>query len=69
MSKLITSLVEYSDGTDVSYGHIPSGLIEGWEGIVFWFITHDRWDADAHEAAVKPLIDRLISQSQDHDAR
>lgn len=69
MGKLITNLSEYSDGTEVSYGRIPSGLVEGWEGIVFWFITHDRWDANAHEAAVKPLIDRLVAASYDHGVR
>lgn len=69
MGKLITNLLEYSDGTEVFYGRIPSGLIEGWEGIVFWFNTHDRWEADAHEAAVNPLIEKLIFDSEDHGVR
>jgi len=69
MEKLTTNLTVNSDETEVSYGRIPSGLIKGWNGIVFWFATHDRWDADRHEAAVKPLIDKLIYDSEDHGVR
>ena len=54
------------DGINVEYGKIPSGLIEGWKGIVFYFQTNDAYDTELHERVVGKVIDQLESQSFDH---
>jgi hypothetical protein len=53
---------------DVFYSRIPIGLVEGFDGIIFYFQTTEAFDAKAHEGAVKPIIDALVDQSYDHGA-
>lgn len=50
---------------DVACGRIPSGLIDGWNGIVFYFCTSDAYDAGKHEALVKPLIQNIAWQNDE----
>ncbi|MEK4968593.1 hypothetical protein MKX29_13375 [Cytobacillus sp. FSL R7-0696] len=52
--------------TQVDYGEIPSGLIDGYIGTVFYFKTSDAFDKDTHESAIKPLIKQLQSASEDY---
>ncbi|HSH51629.1 MAG TPA: hypothetical protein VK982_07885, partial [Bacteroidales bacterium] len=53
------------DGINVEYGKIPSGLIDGWKGIVFYFQTNDAYDTELHEKVVGKVINQLESQSFD----
>ncbi len=69
MEKLNTkSNVKRVNGIDVFYSRIPIGLVEGFDGIVFYFQTTEAFNTKAHEGAVKPVIDSLIDQSHDHGA-
>lgn len=54
------------NGTKVMYGRIPHGVVEGFNGIVFYFSTTEAFDTDKHEKAVKPLLDCIEHDSHDH---
>jgi len=69
MEKLIVSTNIESNGERVSYGRIPGGLIEGFDGIVFYFWTEDAFDAQKHENIVKPIIDEMVRQNEDYGTR
>jgi hypothetical protein len=66
MKKLQTSLKIDIDGINITYGSIPSGLIDGWNGIVYYFLTNDAYDTELHEKTVGQVISQLESQSFDH---
>ena len=63
---LQTKLQTVVDGTTIEYGRIPGGLISGWTGIVYYFLTSDAYDAEKHEKVVNVVIEQLESQSFDH---
>lgn len=48
--------------TFVEYGRLPSGIVRGFEDIVFHFTTHTATSLQQHNAAVKPLIQQLQSK-------
>ena len=52
---------------NVCYGRIPSGLIEGWNGIVFFFHTADVYDAKKHEDLIKPIIEQIEYQNDESE--
>lgn len=60
---LQTKLQTVVDGILIEYGSIPSGLIDGWYGIVYYFLTYD---AEKHGRVVNEVIEQLESQSFDH---
>lgn len=66
MENLKTELKTQIDGIEVVYGSIPSGLIENWNGIVYYFETHDISDKELHKKVVSKVINQLESQSFDH---
>jgi hypothetical protein len=66
MDKIMTGLHIESYGIDVEYGKIPSGLLEGWDGIVYYFKTNYAYDTKLHEEVVSKVVDQLESQSYDH---
>jgi hypothetical protein len=66
MTELATKLMVDVESVNVVYGKIPSGLIEGWDGIVYYFQTSNTYDTALHEKIVNKLIDQLESQSFDH---
>lgn len=66
MDVLETKMSIEVDGINIDYGRIPSGLIDGWKGIVFYFQTNDAYDTELHERVVGKVIDQLESQSFDH---
>jgi hypothetical protein len=66
VDNLKTKLNVDVDGINVDYGRIPSGLIDGWNGIVYYFLTNDAYDTDLHEKVISKVIDQLESQSFDH---
>lgn len=66
MDLLETKLSVDVDGINIEYGKVPSGLIEGWKGIVFYFQTNDAYDIKLHEKVVSKVIEQLKSQSFDH---
>lgn len=68
MNNLETGLSVQIDGINVEYGKIPSRLIEGWNGIVYYFKTFDAYDTELHERVVSKIIDQLEYQSYDHGA-
>lgn len=56
------------NGHLISYGRIPSNIIEGWEGIVFYFTTNERElfnDIKKYEEIIQPLIDKLKWQNDE----
>ena len=63
MEKLLTKMSTMVDDTIVEYGKIPEGLIEGFEGIVYYIKTNDQ---ENHAKAVMQVISQLESQSYDH---
>lgn len=66
METIETKLCVEVDKINIEYGRIPSGLIDGWKGIVFYFQTNDAYDTELHEKVVGKVIDQLESQSFDH---
>lgn len=64
--KLNTTETIEINGIEVKYGRLPSGLIERYEGIIFFFKTREAYDAETHEKAVQPLISKIESKSYDH---
>jgi hypothetical protein len=66
---LVSGLNVVSNGVSVSYGRFPSGLLPDWNGIVFWFTTTDCYSTEAHEIAVKPLIEQLKDDNDDKYSR
>lgn len=54
------------NGIEVKYGRLPSGLVQSYEGIVFFFKTREAYDADTHERAVQTLISKIESESDNH---
>lgn len=64
MDDLKTKLQTEIDNISIEYGQIPNGLIEGWNGIVFYFLTRDAYNTERHELIVGNVIDRLVSQSE-----
>ena len=66
MDTLQTRLNIEVDGITVEYGKIPSGLIEDWNGIVYYFQTSNAYDTELHEKVVGSIIKQLESQSFDH---
>ena len=69
MENLTVSNNIESNGTKVTYGRIPGGLVEGFDGLDFYFWTDDAFDAQKHENAVKPIIDELVRQNEDYGTR
>lgn len=63
---LQTKLQTVVDQTTIEYGRIPSGLISGWTGIVYYFLTNDAYDTEKHEKVVSEVVGQLESQSFDH---
>ena len=63
MKKLKTCLSVKIDDIEIQYGSIPSGVIDGWDGIVYYFKTYDD---KSHEKVVTQMIEQLESQSYDH---
>lgn len=62
-----TSMCIQVDGISVEYGKIPSGLIGGLDGIVYYyFSTFDAYDTELHERVVSKVIEQLEYQSYDH---
>jgi len=59
-------LVVESNGKEVTYGRLPNRLTKGWADMVFYFETHDCYNAELHESVVKPIIDRLCDENEDH---
>ena len=59
---LQTELQTIIDGTIIEYGKIPSGLIDGWTGTVYYFLTSDAYDAEKHKKVVNVVIEQLESQ-------
>ena len=60
-TKLQTEIDNISiDNISIEYGQIPSGLIEGWNGIVYYFLTRSAFDTELHEKAVGCHIDYNI---------
>lgn len=47
---------EVIDGIEISFGEVPSQLIEGHSGLVYYFKTLEAYDAETHEKVVKKLI-------------
>lgn len=66
MDNLKTKLNVEVDGISIDYGRIPSGLVDGWNGIVYYFLTKDAYDTELHEKVVGKVISQLESQSFDH---
>jgi hypothetical protein len=56
------------NGVGVLYGRIPNGIIEGFEDIIFYFLTAEAFDTEKHEKTVKPLLDSIEHDSHDHGA-
>lgn len=53
----------------VDVSKIPSGLVEGWDGLVFSYKTSlatENLTAEEHERLVKPIIDKQMNDSYDH---
>ena len=65
-TRIETSMWIQVDGINVEYGKIPSGLIDGWNGIVYYFSTFDAYDTELHEKVVSKVIKKLEDQSYDH---
>lgn len=63
MEKLKTSLNIEIEGTNIEYGKIPSGLVNGWNGIVYYIKTDN---IEKHHEVVLKLIEQLELQSYDH---
>ncbi len=58
------------DNYYVGYGRIPSGLIEGWNEIVFYFTTSEEElfnDINKYEKIIQQLIDRLKYQNDESE--
>lgn len=52
---------------NVNISQIPSGLVEGWTGIVYSFQTNmAEPDAEIHMELVTPEIQKIVSDSFDH---
>jgi len=66
MEILETRLNIEIDNIIVEYGRIPSGLIEKWNGIVYYFQTFNAYDTELHEKVVGKAISKLEDQSFDH---
>ena len=66
MEKLKTNQSVEINGMVVEYGRIPSGLVDNFDGIVFYVKTTDCFDAVLHENFVLQLLDRLESENEDH---
>jgi len=66
MDNLMTSMWVEVDGINVEYSRFPSGLIEGWNDIVYCFTTFNAYDTELHEKVVSKVIDQLEYQSYDH---
>lgn len=66
MNNLMTSMQVEVDGISVEYGKIPSGLIDDWNGIVYYFSTFDAFNTELHEKVVGAVIKQLEDQSYDH---
>lgn len=66
MDNLITKLTTEVNGVPVTYGRIPSGVIKGWDEIVFYFQCSSELDAEKHKSIIRPLIEQLEAQSYDH---
>jgi len=52
----------------VSYGRIPSGLLDGWSEVIFFFQTNESklyYDSNEYEKVIQPLIDKLKSQNDE----
>ena len=61
--------IEYN-GFLISYGRIPSNIIDGWEGIVFYFTTNERElfnDIKKYEETIQPLIDQIRWQNDESE--
>lgn len=51
----------------VKYGQLPSGLVPGWDGIIYWYQTNlDMAAATEHEDLVRPIIEKQMEDSYDH---
>lgn len=68
MERLKTNLQVEIDGINIEYGMIPSGLIESWDGIVYYFKTNTAYDVDSHEWVVSKVINQLQNQNSDHQS-
>jgi hypothetical protein len=67
MLKLQTNLHTEVEGVTVEYGQIPSGLIDGWDDdLVFFLKANDTYDTEKHERIIGKVIEQLQSQSYDH---
>lgn len=69
MDDLVTGLTTEIDGVTIEYGRIPSGIIDGWDGIVYYFqtnISEDELVKDKYESIIQKVISKLESQSFDH---
>ena len=64
MDDLKTKLQTEIDNISIEYGQIPSGLIEGWSGIVYYFLTRSAFDTELHEEAVEGVVNKLMSQNE-----
>jgi hypothetical protein len=67
--KTDTMLSVNIDGIDINYGYVPSGVIPGWNDIVYFFITHDCYDKDRFENVVETVVKQFENQSYDHGAQ
>lgn len=51
----------------VEVGKIPGGLVEGWNGIVYYYkTTFENPTAEEHENLVLPIVRKQMSDSYDH---
>ena len=64
--KLKTSQSVKVDGKVVEYGRIPTGLIVGWDGIVFYIKTSDCYLLKEHKGMTNYIINRLENENEDH---
>ena len=63
---LNTGLSVVSQGEEVTYGRFPSGLIDGWDGIVFYFQTSNCDNDELYNMVINSLIERLEDENEDH---
>ena len=66
--KISSGTVINSNGKEVEYGRLTPNLVKGYDDIVFYFETSDCYNSALHEKAVRPLIDRLMNENEDHGA-
>jgi len=67
MDDLATGLTAEIDGITIEYGRIPSGIVNGWDGIVYYFQTNiSELVKDKYESIIQKVINKLESQSFDH---